>query len=112
MVGVNNVGETNAEKQDIKAILSNIGQLELTNAVEKSITLHDLQGPQMSGSYFTLTDKNLTIAAPQAGQYLYVTEGYAKIKGLILSFRLYSDHLSPAQDDTLEMMKSVRLEKK
>ena len=112
MVNVNNVGQSNADKLDLDAILKQAGQLDLTNAVEKSLDVHELQGPQVKACYFVVTDKNRTIAAPKPGQYLYLTQGYAKIDRLILSFRLVSDRLSPEQEQMLEMIKTARLEKK
>jgi len=112
MVNVNNVGQSNADKLDLNAILLKAGQGELTNAVEKSLDVHEFEGSQVKGCYFVITDKNRTIAAPKPGQYLYLTQGYAKIDRLILSFRLVSNHLSPEQEETLEMIKTARLEKK
>jgi len=115
MVEVINVGDANEEKLDIKAmraLLETNVQVELTNFVEKSLDIHDFQGPQMNGCYFVATDRNRTIAAPQPGQYLFLTQGYAKIGRLVLSFRLVSDHLSPEQEQMLEMIKTARFEKK
>jgi hypothetical protein len=112
MVNVNNVGQSNADNLDIKAILERAGKGELTNAVEKSLDIHELQGPQITGCYFVVTDKNRTIAAPKPGQYLYLTQGYAKTGGLVLSFRLVSNRLVPEQEQMLEMIKTVRFERK
>ena len=66
----------------------------------------------MTGCYFVVTDKNRTIAALQPGQYLYLTQGYAKIGRVVLTFRLVSNHLSPEQEQMLEMIKTARFEKK
>lgn len=109
MVNVNNVGDTKAASLDIKAILEKAGQVELTNSVEKSLKIVDLQGPEIIACYFVVTDKNRT---PLKRQYLYLTQGYAKISGLILSFRLVSNQLSPVQDDMLEMMQHAHFVKK
>lgn len=112
LVEIINAGEENIEHLDIKAILEKIGRGELANTVEKTLDIHEFQGPQMTGCYFVVTDKNRTIAAPKAGQYLHLTQGYAKIGTLVLSFRLVSNHFQPEQDQMLDMIKTARFVKK
>lgn len=107
-VGVINVGDAKAEQADIKSILHDAGQAELAESVEKSLDIREFEGSQAKGYYFVVTDKNRTIAAPKPGEYLYLTQGYAKIGRLILTFRLVSSHLSPEQEQLLEMVKTAR----
>jgi hypothetical protein len=108
-----NVG-TNATKDlDTRKILAEAGKAELTNSVEKTLTIKDFKADEVSGSYFSLTDKNLTMAAPKDGQYKYLTQGYAKMDGVVLSFRLVSNKIS-AEDEkaALETIKSARFVRK
>jgi hypothetical protein len=111
-VDVNNVGETAAARIDIKEVLQRAGKAELTNSVEKKLDIHEFQGQQTTACYFVVTDKNYDPDHHAKTDYRYLTQGYAKLDGLILSFRLVSNHLPPEQEQTLELIKTVRFEKK
>jgi hypothetical protein len=112
MVEIINVGEANARKMDLKANLEKAGQLEVTNSVEQSLAIQELQGITSTGCYFTVTDKTWSAAAPKPGEYHYLTQGYAKLGGVILDFRLVSNRLPPEQQALFEMIKTARLVKK
>jgi hypothetical protein len=112
IVNVNNVGQTNVERLDIHAELQKAWEAQSTNAVEKSLEIHDLEGREVKACYFVMTDKNRTIAAPKQGEFLYLTQGYAKIGTLILSFRFVSNHLEAEQGQMLDMIKTARFVKK
>jgi hypothetical protein len=111
MVEVNNVGQAAVKRVEIKDVLQTAGLGELTNAVEKSLEIQKFQGPQVTACYFVVTDKNYDPQHPKKGDYHYLTQGYAKLGGLILSFRLVSNELSPEQGQMFEMIKTARLEK-
>ena len=112
MIDVNNVGDTAAARIDIKEVLQRAGQAELTNSVEKKLDIHEVQGQQTTACYFVVTDKNYNPDHHAKTDYRYLTQGYAKLDGLILSFRLVSNHLPPEQEQMLEMIKTARFEKK
>jgi len=111
MVEVINVGEKNAEQLDLQSVLTNAAGSDLTNAVQQSLEIHDLAGPQVKGCYFVLMDKSRTIAAPKPGEYLFLTQGYARVANVILNFRLVSNHLAPEQDQALELIRTAKFAK-
>ena len=97
---------------DLKAQLVKMGQGELTNSIEKSLDIREFSGPQINGYYFMVTDKNYNQIQPATNDFPYLTQGYAKLGGMIIGFRLVSDQLSPVSGQMLEMLKTARVEKK
>jgi hypothetical protein len=112
MVDVNNVGESNAARVDIKEALRKAGRVDLTNSVEETLDIREVQGQQTTACYFVVTDRNYNPDHHAKTDYRYLTQGYAKLDGLILSFRLVSNHLPLEQEQMLEMIKTARFEKK
>lgn len=108
-VEARNLGENIARNFDIRATLTRAGGVELPNCVEQSLDIHDFKGPQATGSYYTVTDKRWLNAQPQPGEYKYLTQGYAKLPGMVLKFRLVSNQVPDEEiNETVEMMKSAR----
>jgi hypothetical protein len=104
-----NLGEDKAKEVDIKRVLTAAGLNELPSAVEKTLDIKDFKGVQAAGSYFTITDKHLTLAIPQPGEYKYLTKGYARLDGLILTFRVVSNRVNGEEKKAgLEMIKTAR----
>jgi hypothetical protein len=112
MLEVASVGEENTKKLDIKEILRTTGEIELPNSVEKSLAIQDLNGPELVGAYFTVTDKRYKVGMPQPGQYKYLTQGYGKLGGLVITFRVVSNRATgTGQTAALEIIKNAHLEK-
>lgn len=110
MLEVAQVGEDKTRNLDVKAFLTQVGKMELPHAVEKSIDIQELNGPEVNGAYFTVTDKKFTAGMPQPGEYKYLTQGYAKLKGLVITFRVVSNRPEGAGKATaLDMVRSARL---
>jgi hypothetical protein len=64
----------------------------------------------VSGSYLTLTDKNVPVVNPKPGEFKYLTLGYAKLSPTILAFRVVSNRPGPEDTDAgVELIKSARL---
>jgi hypothetical protein len=97
---------------DIKGELTKTGQGELTNSVETSLDIHEFSGKQSSGYYFVVTDKHYNPNQPAKNDFRYLTQGYVKLGGMVIGFRLVGNQLPPVQDQMLEMLKTARLEKK
>ena len=109
MVEVVYVGETNTDKLDTKAALFHAGQDELARSVETSLDIQDFRGGQASGSYFVVTDKNVSmLAQPGPDDYRYLMQGYVKLDGVVLTVRLVSNHIANQQPAVLEMIKTAR----
>ncbi|HZQ45789.1 MAG TPA: hypothetical protein VFC07_02155, partial [Verrucomicrobiae bacterium] len=89
-IEVQNLGGRVTKAYDIRATLIQAGNLELPDCVEKSLDVHDFKGPEATGSYYTVTDKRLLNAPPKPGEYKYLTQGYAKLAGTVLKFRVVS----------------------
>ncbi len=104
------VGADAAKAFDPRAALAKAGQMDLPDSVEKSLTIEDLNGPQVTGSYFTVTDKHLIIMLPRPGEYRYLTQGYAKLDGVVLNFRFVSNRIDGEEKKALlEMIRSASL---
>lgn len=73
LVEVRNLGEAVTKGFDIRASLMKAGNVELPNCVEQSLDIHDLKGPEVIGSYYTVTDKRWVGTQPQPGEYKYLT---------------------------------------
>ncbi len=108
-VEVRNPGESIAKSFDIRASLMQAGSVELPDCVEQSLDIHDFKGPEASGAYYTVTDKRLVNAQPKAGEFKYLTQGYAKLAGTLLKFRVVSNQ-APGEEikDAVEMIRNAR----
>lgn len=105
-IEVRNLGEPMTKAYDIKATLIQVGNLELTNCVEKSLDIHDFKGPEATGSYYTVTDKRWVEVQPGPGEYKYLTQGYAKLAGTVLKFRVVSNQ--PPGEETNEALAMIK----
>lgn len=109
IVEVRNLGEAVTKSFDIRASLMKAGDAELPNCVEKSLDIHDFKGPEASGAYYSVTDKQLPPAQPKPDDYKFLTQGYAKLAGMVLKFRVLSNQVpGEEKNDALEMIKSAR----
>jgi len=110
MLEIITVGTDQAKNLDTKSVLAKAGQQELAHAVEKSLDIQNFEGIQTTGSYFTITDKDLTITRPLPDTFKYLTQGYAKLGSVVLSFRLVSNQpAGPEKKEVLDMIKTARL---
>ncbi|MDB6110171.1 MAG: hypothetical protein JWR69_1921 [Pedosphaera sp.] len=83
---------------------------ELAGAVETALVPHDFKGAEVTGSYVDLTDKNISATNPKPGEYKYLTQGYAKLSPIILTFRLLSNRPDgPEKAALVQMIESARL---
>jgi hypothetical protein len=112
MVEIARVGDkNNANHEAIKSGLLRQAQNELTNAVETNIVLKDFRGDQTVGSYFRITDKKWAVISPPEGEAKYMTEGYASVGPLILTFHLFSNRPVTQEAAALEVIKTARYSK-
>jgi hypothetical protein len=108
IVEFESLAEDKSKDVNIKKLLTEAARLELPNSIEKSVEIHELKGTQIEGAYFTLTDKHLLLALPQPGEFKYLTQGYAKLHGLVLNFRVASNRFNSAEKQSaFEMIKSA-----
>lgn len=78
-----------------------------SRAVESDIGLRTLKGPNMHGTYFSVTDKK-----PEPGEYEYLTRAGVGVGDLLLSVSVLThDRNSPAIDDTLSMLEDAKVER-
>jgi hypothetical protein len=112
MLEVAAVGEDKTKDLDVKKFLQKAGQMILPKSVEKSLDIQDLKGQELEGAYFTVTDKRYRAGMPQPGEYKYLTQGYAKLSGLVITFRVVSNRAAGAgKAEALEMIRTAHLEK-
>ncbi len=112
MLEVRNLGPGVTKSFDIKSSLMKAGQAELENSLEQSIVTHDIDGPEVSGGYYTVTDKRYVNAQPGPGEYRFLTLGYAKVANMVLKFRLVSNQApGEEKDEAVEMIRSARFTK-
>jgi hypothetical protein len=57
----------------------------LPHAVEQTVELHELHGPQATGFYYSLTDNN-----PGPGEFTYLTQGESLTGDVLLAFTILS----------------------
>ena len=79
-------------------------------ALEKTVFVQDMSGPQFLGHYFSITDKTLVDRMPPPGEFKYLTQGTGKMAQVVMSFRIFSNN--PAGDDrktALEMLRNMQL---
>ena len=99
-----------ADDFDVKTNLTNVAQHELGNSVELLPDIHDLKSPRMEGAWFRLADQHVSDTNPKPGDYKYLTQGYAKVNGLVLSFRVVSNRADGNEQSlALDMIRSARL---
>jgi hypothetical protein len=73
--------QKNTTSDWLKNVVQDEADKVLPQAVEKTVTLHDLRGPQCIGYYFALTDR-----APKPGEHKYMTQGVFSIGELLTTF--------------------------
>jgi hypothetical protein len=99
-----------ADNFDVKTNLTTVAQHELGNSVELLPDIHDLKSPRMEGAWIRLTDQHVSATNPKPGEYKYLTQGYAKVNGLVLSFRVVSNRADGNEQSlALDMIRSARL---
>jgi hypothetical protein len=108
MIVVFAVTENHAGPGEMKNSLLQSGERELTNCVETSLTIRDLEGVGASGAYFRVTDRRLTAVKPAAGDFKYMTRGFAIIGPLVLTFDLDSNDADRDEPAVLKVLKEAR----
>jgi hypothetical protein len=93
---------------ELKNSLLQNGERELTNFVETSLTLRDLAGGDATGAYFRVTDRRLTATKPAAGDFKYLTRGYAVIEPVVLTFDLVSNDADRDEPAAVKVIKGAR----
>lgn len=95
---------------DTKSVVVESVKEELKASVEKTPEVRNFSGPEVTGSYLTLTDKSISDNSPKAGEFKYLTHGYAKLGTLILSFRVLSNRPNGEEKAAaVEMVRTARL---
>lgn len=109
---IRNLGPGVTKSFDVHASLIQAANAELDDSVEKSVDIHDITGPEVTGGYYSVTDKRYVNAQPNPGEYKYLTQGFAKLGTMVLKFRLLSNQ-PPGQekDQLVEMIRSAQFSK-
>jgi hypothetical protein len=108
MIVVFAVTQNHAGADEMKNSLLQSGERELTNCLETSLTLHDLEGGQASGAYFRVTDRRLTTVKPAAGDFKYMSRGFAVLEPLVLTFDLDSNDADRDEPGVLKVLRDAR----
>src|SRR5579863_1081779 len=75
------------KKMSERALLEMTGSRALLKSYETSLNFQRLAGPEINGSYFTLTDRALMdVSEPKPGHYKFQTQGYVTVQGTPLIF--------------------------
>jgi hypothetical protein len=61
------------------------------------------------GAYFRVTDRRLAEVGPKAGEFKYLTRGFAVIGPLVLSFELVSNDAGKDEPSAIQMLRQARL---
>jgi hypothetical protein len=108
MVVVFTVSERHAGADLLKNSLLQSGERDLTNFVETSLTLRDLEGGQAAGAYFRVADRRLAVTKAAAGDFKYMTRGYAVLGPLVLTFELVSNDADRDEPAAIEVLRGAR----
>lgn len=91
-------------RDDLRALVERRGRKLLPTAVEKTLKVEELRGPQARGYYYSLTDQ-----APRPGEYGHVTQGAAAVGSLSLSFTILTRSPdAPARGAALGLLRRTR----
>src|SRR5262249_25212763 len=115
-----NFTPTNGEKFafliELVPVKTNVPDAELKTLMETRLpaglpgekpSIQELKTQQGTGYYWVLTDPRPTLPA---GEFRYMTEGFAQLGPLLLSFRLVNDDHA-AEAKALEVVRSARITK-
>lgn len=90
----------------LSQIVESAAKAAAPQAVETSLPIHELNGPNVRGKYFSATDR-----APGPGEYTYMTQGALAVQGVLVSFTVLSNgEARAAVKPALQMMKGARRE--
>ena len=90
----------------LRRMVESAAQNAAAKAVEDSLAVKELAGPELLGFYFSATDK-----APKAGEYLFMTQGLARVKDMLLVFSIYTnDGQEAVVQAALEMLRGAVLQ--
>lgn len=99
----------NLPAMDTRAACEKTLKPNLASALDRRVDIQELKGPEISGHYFSITDKNLVDRLPPSGEYKYLIQGHGKMAQFATSFRIVSNN--PSGEDrkaALEMIRTVR----
>ncbi|MDB6121667.1 MAG: hypothetical protein JWQ71_660 [Pedosphaera sp.] len=103
------IDQEKAKAMDLRKALTDASRAEATNSVSGHIDIMELKGTNVTGVYFTATDKRLALVLrPNPGDYKNLTQGYARLDNLVLTFRLVSNRSDEEKNAMLEMIKTAR----
>jgi hypothetical protein len=108
MIVVFTISEKHAGSDLLKNSLLQSGERDLTNFAETSLTLRDLEGGQAAGAYFRVTDRRLMATKAAAGDFKYMTRGYAVLGPLVLTFDLLSNDAGRDEPAAIEVLRGAR----
>jgi hypothetical protein len=97
-----------AQPMDAAALRNQVQAMAMgaeAKSVEKSLAVKELKGPAAFGFYFSATDK-----APEAGEFKYLTQGAARVGGILVIFTiLTNDGQEIVAEAALEMMRGASM---
>jgi hypothetical protein len=78
--------------ESIQANTERTGNGVLLQAVEKTLTLQELRGPESVGTYYALTDRK-----PSPGDFKYIMQGSFRTGELLSAFTIHSSNPGSAE---------------
>ena len=91
------------DPENIKALVTNVGEGILESSVESELVLIPISGVDGQGYYFKLSDK-----AEKPGEYKYLTQGALSVGEVLLVFSLFTyGPDKQLQNMALEMMQTA-----
>jgi hypothetical protein len=108
MIVVFAVTPKHAAAGELKNSLLQNGDRELTSFVETSLTIQDLKGDRAAGAYYRVTDRRLATTKPAAGDFKYLTRGFAVIEPMVLTFDLVSNDADRDEPAAIKVIKEAR----
>jgi hypothetical protein len=92
------------DPKTVSKLVAKARDLAVESATTRHIQILELNGDQLSGYYFTATDRK-----PKPGEWLYMTHGSASLQDLLLRFTIFSnDPKQPEAAATLAMLQKAQ----
>lgn len=80
----------------------------LAGSVEAELPLEELSGPDVTGYYFSATDRALAGREAGPDEYRHVLQGAAAVGAVVLAFTLLDDGPGPWRAEVLEVTRTAR----
>jgi hypothetical protein len=106
VISVIHMQEDKAKQLDPTEALLQAAKKEMGSAMETKPEVHLFNGPEVTAAYMSMTDATVSATAPKAGEFRFLTLGYAKLGNLVIAFRMVSNR--PGEAERLALIEMIK----